>query len=72
MSATIHYLRPPKPEEPVSAEPEEVHGEPEEPAPEPLRKPRSRWPKRPMPAGRKSGIKRRMDGKVVPREPRSP
>jgi hypothetical protein len=66
MSATIHYLRLFEREELGKAEaepaPEAEATEAEPPKPE-----KKRW-RRAMPCGRNSRFKRRMDGKIVPRE----
>lgn len=70
MSATIHYLRPFQRENLAEtageAEAEEACAHEDE-EPKPAEK-RARG--RAMPCGRKSGFKKRMDGKVVPRDKR--
>jgi hypothetical protein len=76
MTAKIYYLRPQhrqarpeeSPELPQAIEADDRSEQNEHPnAEKPVKR---RWANRPLPAGRKSGLKRRLDGKTVPRKPR--
>jgi hypothetical protein len=67
VTATIIYLRPFEREDPGKQEAENLPDDPQDPPAKRASRDKKRIVRNPLPCGKKSRWKKRMDGKVVPR-----